>query len=111
MTSNSPRHTDSWNILPVVRQTSGSPSVKYMVGRIFLLLVSKHLHSNFATMTNPMTYRIAIDPIVARDYAIVLVDPIGVLVLVVNRVPLPMTEMKVHSPSLARSSPSAAVME
>ena len=69
-------------------------------------------------MTNPMTYRIATDPIVARDCPIALdhskvdVDPILVLlvVLVVLLVPLPVKEMKVHSPLLVHSLMSAAAI-
>ena len=90
-----------------------------MVGQMFLLLASNHLHSNFATTTNPMTYRIATDPIVAHDGPIALDHPkvdiehsilVLLVVLVVLLVPLPMKEMKVHSSLLVHSSMSAAVI-
>ena len=70
-------------------------------------------------MTNPMKYPIATDPIIAHDCPNALdhsmVDnqhPILVLlvVLVVLLVPLPMKEMKAHSPLLVHSSMSAAVI-
>ena len=83
------------------------------------MVVSNHLHSNYATTTNPLTYRRATGPIVAHECPIALDHPkvdiehsilVLLVVLVVLLVPPPMKEMKVHLPLLVHSSMSAAVI-